>query len=231
MKLSENIYRLRSQKGMSQGDLALALDVSRQSVSKWETGAATPELDKLMKMSELFGVSLDEMVGREGSTPAAEQHHDLRLNFPSIPTVKLLGIVLILLGGLAVIIGLVTDARAADLLVLTGVCCVLCGVFCLTLPYPRLFCAWCIWLGIILNLVLYVPHWEGEAFYLLFCGFSLIAMLVWTIWAHFTGRVVLPTFVRIIGGLILALILILFFINLCPPFYIGVTESYSTSVP
>ncbi len=69
MNLSENIYRLRSQKGMSQGDLALALDVSRQSVSKWETGAATPELDKLMKMSALFGITLDELVNGAQAVP------------------------------------------------------------------------------------------------------------------------------------------------------------------
>ena len=47
---------------MSQGDLAEKLNVSRQSVSKWETGASTPDLDKLIAMSELFQVTLDELV-------------------------------------------------------------------------------------------------------------------------------------------------------------------------
>lgn len=40
MQLGETIYRLRTQRGMSQGDLADALEVSRQSVSKWETGVS-----------------------------------------------------------------------------------------------------------------------------------------------------------------------------------------------
>lgn len=62
MKLGETIYRLRTEKNMSQGDLAEALDVSRQSVSKWENDAAVPELDKLVKMSQLFEVTLDELV-------------------------------------------------------------------------------------------------------------------------------------------------------------------------
>ena len=62
MRLAQTIYTLRTQKGMSQGDLADALEVSRQSVSKWETGGATPDLDKLVKMSALFGVTLDELV-------------------------------------------------------------------------------------------------------------------------------------------------------------------------
>ena len=70
MQLNETIYRLRTQKGMSQGDLADALEVSRQSVSKWETGGATPDLDKLVKMSTLFGVTLDELV--KGEAPIAE---------------------------------------------------------------------------------------------------------------------------------------------------------------
>ncbi len=69
MKLSENIYRLRTEKRMSQGDLAEALEVSRQSVSKWETGSATPELDKLMKMAALFGITLDELVSGEQPQP------------------------------------------------------------------------------------------------------------------------------------------------------------------
>ena len=65
MTLGENIVRLRTQKNWSQGDLADALEISRQSVSKWETAASIPELDKLLKLSELFGVTLDELVRGE----------------------------------------------------------------------------------------------------------------------------------------------------------------------
>ena len=65
MTLGEKIVQLRSQKNWSQGDLADALDISRQSVSKWETDASIPELDKLLKLSELFGVTLDELVRGE----------------------------------------------------------------------------------------------------------------------------------------------------------------------
>lgn len=65
MKLGEHIYQYRTARNMSQGDLADALNVSRQSVSKWETDSAVPELDKLVKLCELFGVSLDELVRGE----------------------------------------------------------------------------------------------------------------------------------------------------------------------
>ena len=73
MTLGENICRLRTEKGMSQGDLADLLEVSRQSVSKWETGSSVPELDKLVKLSGLFGVGLDELVKGEKADPGPEQ--------------------------------------------------------------------------------------------------------------------------------------------------------------
>ena len=64
MNLGERIYELRNKKNLSQGDLSDALDVSRQSVSKWENNMAIPDLDKLIKLSDIFEVSLDELVGR-----------------------------------------------------------------------------------------------------------------------------------------------------------------------
>lgn len=77
MNLGESIYRLRTAKNMSQGDLADALDVSRQSVSKWENNMAVPDLDKLVKLSELFGITLDELV--TGRTPIATTVHTVSM--------------------------------------------------------------------------------------------------------------------------------------------------------
>ncbi len=62
MKLYEKIMYLRKQQGMSQEDLAFRLDVSRQSVYKWETGMSNPEMDKIKKLSEIFGVSYDALL-------------------------------------------------------------------------------------------------------------------------------------------------------------------------
>lgn len=61
--LSEKIYELRRKDGLSQEALAEKIGVSRQAVSKWETGAATPELDKLRALCACFGVTLDELTG------------------------------------------------------------------------------------------------------------------------------------------------------------------------
>ena len=73
MSLGETIYTLRTRRNLSQGDLAEQLDVSRQSISKWETDRSVPELDKLVKMSRLFGVSLDELVLGAEKGPAEER--------------------------------------------------------------------------------------------------------------------------------------------------------------
>lgn len=72
MTLSGKIYLLRTRRELSQEDLAAALGVSRQSVSKWETGQSVPDLDKIIRMADLFGVSVDELV-REGEPPAPPQ--------------------------------------------------------------------------------------------------------------------------------------------------------------
>ena len=62
MTISEKISNLRKEKGLSQEAFAEALGVSRQSVSKWESGSALPDTDKIIAMSELFGVSTDYLL-------------------------------------------------------------------------------------------------------------------------------------------------------------------------
>ena len=59
MKLGEKIMYSRKRAGMSQIDLADALGVSRQSVSKWETGEANPEISKLPQLAEVLHVTTD----------------------------------------------------------------------------------------------------------------------------------------------------------------------------
>ena len=83
MTLGENIVRLRTQKSWSQGDLADALDISRQSVSKWETDASIPELDKLLKLSELFDVTHRQYppLSRRRLRPSRKSVTPLRVRF------------------------------------------------------------------------------------------------------------------------------------------------------
>ena len=74
MTLGERICRYRVERRLSQQEVAEKLEVSRQSVSKWETDGAVPELDKLVKLCELFEVSLDELV--RGDEPGLERVDD-----------------------------------------------------------------------------------------------------------------------------------------------------------
>ena len=66
MDFNNRLYQLRKQKGLSQEELANRLNVSRQTVSKWEVDDSTPDMEKLIAMSDLFDVSLDKLVmGKE----------------------------------------------------------------------------------------------------------------------------------------------------------------------
>lgn len=73
MTLGQRLCQLRTGAGFSQDALAERLGVSRQSVSKWETDASVPELDKLIRLSQLFGVTLDELVKGTADTPSGSE--------------------------------------------------------------------------------------------------------------------------------------------------------------
>ena len=71
MTVGERIQQLRKAASLSQEQLAEQLDVSRQSVSKWELNDAAPEISKIIALSELFGISTDELLKGAESIPAA----------------------------------------------------------------------------------------------------------------------------------------------------------------
>lgn len=62
MNIGEKIYQLRKQKGLSQEELAEQLGVTRQAVSKWELGTSVPELESVVALAKLFGVSTDHLL-------------------------------------------------------------------------------------------------------------------------------------------------------------------------
>ena len=77
MKLNEKIYYYRKRAKLSQEELAAQVGVSRQAVSKWELGDATPELDKLAALAKAFGVTADELLS-EGEPEADGEKREER---------------------------------------------------------------------------------------------------------------------------------------------------------
>lgn len=101
MTLSEKILRLRTARGLSQGELAEKLEVSRQSVSKWETGQSTPDVDKIIKLADLFGVTTDYLLREQREEEPQPQEQDIpmvRTDVKKLDGVRVCGIVLAFLG-------------------------------------------------------------------------------------------------------------------------------------
>lgn len=67
---SENLIHLRKLKNISQEELAEKLNVSRQTISKWETGESLPDIEKTKLLAELFNVSIDDLVNFEQTSPS-----------------------------------------------------------------------------------------------------------------------------------------------------------------
>ena len=61
--LNEKIYEIRKELKFTQEEVADKLNVSRQTISNWETGSAQPTIDKAVELAKLYNVSLDQMVG------------------------------------------------------------------------------------------------------------------------------------------------------------------------
>ncbi len=70
--LGERIKNIRTEKGMSQEELAVALDVVRQTVSKWEKGLSVPDADMLVRLAHVLDTSVNELLGEEKAATAAD---------------------------------------------------------------------------------------------------------------------------------------------------------------
>ena len=143
MTLGERLIQLRAKAGLSQDTLAEQLGVSRQSVSKWENDASVPDLEKLVKLSAVFGVSLDELVKGEvpdSAAPAVKAGvtaEELRLHRQ-----RLLGLLLLLA---SVLLGARSEGTWG---ILFAWPLVTCGILCLLCRCPLgLLCAWGAWLA------------------------------------------------------------------------------------
>lgn len=80
MICSERLAQLRREHDYTQEQLAELIGVSRQTISKWETGMANPDIEKLIKLSELYGCSIDYIVGNDNKIDENRTNDELNKN-------------------------------------------------------------------------------------------------------------------------------------------------------
>jgi hypothetical protein len=97
---SQNLQKIRSEKNLSQEQLADKIGVSRQTISAWESGKASPELDKITAISKLFSVSIDELVGEIKTEASNFDKKEYEKNYSKIALLRASGI-FILFSGIA----------------------------------------------------------------------------------------------------------------------------------
>ena len=96
MNFSENLIKLRRKKGLSQEELGNELNVARQTISKWELGETTPDMNKLIELSNLFEISIDELVDNDINNVIVEKVSNTeKLAGITIKILKVFGIMLI----------------------------------------------------------------------------------------------------------------------------------------
>lgn len=161
MSIGTKIFELRTAKNLSQGDLADILDVSRQSVSKWETDASIPDLDKLIKLCDLFEISLDELTCRQVKEKA-QQSMVLETTKKEHPVTqqKIIGYILLTVSLLGSILVWLFSEGPEDLdLPIPIIFTVLsCSLICLFVKHKAGY--WCAW-AIAAPIVVLSPHFVG----------------------------------------------------------------------
>ncbi len=117
MKLGEKIALCRKKAGLSQEELASRLELSRQAVSRWETGAAAPDIEKVVELSRLFHVTTDYLLLEEKEEPEpASPRAEPKQTGPAFdPVAERRRKFRIAFGAAAVILGLLTAVAALAL--------------------------------------------------------------------------------------------------------------------
>ena len=80
MDLGKKLFELRKSKNLSQEDVAERLNVTRQSVSKWETNQSTPDFDKIVPLCDLYGITTDELLKDEVKEEKMEEKVEIKKN-------------------------------------------------------------------------------------------------------------------------------------------------------
>lgn len=124
MNIGEKIYALRREKNLSQGDLADMLEVSRQSVSKWENNTAVPDLQKIIRLSEIFEISVDDLIKGEKTQPETKTEYIVK--HERMENRKIAGIILVCMAFLVTVLLLPAGILYASPLIICAIICFAC---------------------------------------------------------------------------------------------------------
>ena len=118
MKFNEKLINLRKKAGLSQEELGYKLNVTRQTVSKWELGQTTPEMDKLIEISKIFNISVDELINesetKNDSNPIIEDQPIEKTNNKE-KTVRTIVIGVLIVVILLIVIGVFTGSSILNI--------------------------------------------------------------------------------------------------------------------
>lgn len=124
MNFAENLQNLRKKSNMTQDELAEKLQVSRQAVSKWESGSGYPETEKIITICEIFDCSMDELVKGKISLDEKD-NYDLIMSKSAKQVAIAVTLILLGVSIFLTIIGLSPDVEQYSLI---GICVILLGV-------------------------------------------------------------------------------------------------------
>lgn len=172
---------------MSQIDLAEKMNVSRQSISKWETDTSIPDLDKLILLSEIFNVTIDELVkdGEVNSEQGKDEEAPVQPSGQTFSTQKIIGFIMLAVGLVGAILALAADIALA----FPSAYLLFCGAICLAVKkHGGLLIAWITFLLVVFltprmtatNMnVVFIPYYYKEKMLLhLGVAYALWALLI-----------------------------------------------------
>ena len=152
MSIHEKIVCLRKKEGVTQEQLAEQLGVTRQTISKWELGQSTPDLNYISQLSDIFHVSTDYLI-KEEQEPVSQlvtqsSPVDAVSTTSHISAMQIMGIILSSLGGVLLVVGMIMCSSNRDwiLAIIAGVFLLILGFeFIVVKKHPVLVVFWTLW--------------------------------------------------------------------------------------
>lgn len=182
MTLGEKIRHLRKRNNISQDDLANELDVSRQSVSKWETDTSIPELGKLIRMGEVFNVTLDELIRGEEPDKInnGPENSDVNVERSGLAARKIVGLIILGVGLVAFLLLSLLGGLFFALIFSSPL--LVCAAICLIVSkHTALWCSWALYVLIFayLRYATGIRPWWIFHEWLYRSGLEIHAMIAW----------------------------------------------------